>query len=87
MNANYLRFVPLEELQKPKTGYEVLVDFWWIVHPDKGAVFYQRNIQKKNLGSPQCNRDKNVTELVHSRLYTDMEIRQIPLAYILRDYD
>ncbi len=80
-----LSYVSLDEIQKPKNGYEVWVDYWWIVDPEKGAIFSHR--WRGAYGAPQCNRDENVTRLIHSSLYKDMEVHKIPLAYIKRDYD
>jgi hypothetical protein len=87
VDSKFLRYVPLDQLQTPKSGYEVLVDYWWVIDPEKGALFYQRSTKNQSLGSPQCNRDENVTRNIGSKLYKDMEIRQIHLAYVQRNYD
>lgn len=42
-------YIPLEEISKPRHLATVYVNRWWVVHPQKGAMFY------KTKHSPQCN--------------------------------
>lgn len=82
---NGLVFIPLEGLTTPKTGKQVMVDYWWVVHPEKGAAFHQRGRYK----SPQCNQDKTVTDYLFEKMYADqgMEVRLIPMAFLDIEYD
>lgn len=72
-----LSYVPLDELTTPKSG-RVIVDGWWAVHPQRGAIFYGP--------SPQYNTDKRVTEKLQPELYPWAEIQLIPLAF-MHDHD
>lgn len=72
-------YVPEEVAARPTTG-EVIVNNWWIVHPEKGLAFYQGHT---NDYSPQCNRDRNVADHIQPRLHPDSEVRQVPQVYIV----
>ena len=71
----YLSFVSLDELQTPTNGSQVLVDKWWTVHPEKGAVFYQKY-------SPQCNANSKIQEMLGQKLYPWAEAVFLHVAYI-----
>lgn len=86
--SDRLTFTPLDELTKPRNGFEAVVDHYWIVDPARGAAFASRT-KKFPLLSPQCNRDRNLTERLNSELYGNagFEVQQIPVAYIHRGDD
>lgn len=80
-------YVPLDELTTPREG-AVLVDRWWLVDPEKGAIFYEF--------SPQCNSSKTLCESMRRRLsrtpplsanavcnpYDGAVVVFVPVAYI-----
>lgn len=66
-------YIPLDELTTPRSG-RVVVDGWWAVHPERGAVVFR--------GSPQYNTDQRITQQVRVDLYPWAEIRLIPLAFM-----
>ena len=49
--------IQLEELQKPKNGYVVMMNKWWSTFYGK-ALFYNR----KPFYSPQCNSNEKLAE-------------------------
>lgn len=72
-----LRFVPLAELAVPKDG-RVVVDGYWSVHPERGAIFVR--------DSPQYNKDPRIPAMLREKLYPWAEIRFVPLAF-MADHD
>lgn len=74
--------IPLDELTKPKGGQcYVIVDHWWTVDPDKGALIFKMN--KRHEGSPQCNSDKRIVDrMLESRGRDGYVAMQIPLAFM-----
>lgn len=57
--------------------------WWWCVDGDpKRALFYAR--RKHEVGSPQCNFNKAVAEVVGKKLEQDSiaQLIQIPLAFV-----
>lgn len=61
------KFLPVEEAVAPRGGlyFQHYVDAWWLVHPDKGLLFYRRGLG--GLGSPQCNTDERVTRMLFAK--------------------
>ena len=51
---NNMFYIPLKEISTPRHGATVYVDRWWVVHPQKGVMFY------KTKHSPQCNESECV---------------------------
>lgn len=68
-----LTFVPFDELTKPRTGHCV-VNYWWTIHPERGAVFYD--------GEPQCNLNEPVARRLAAGLYPGWPVVQVPVAYL-----
>jgi len=70
---NY-QFMPFEEASAPTKGgyFEHFVDYWWLIHPEKGLVFWnpwvqrhgQRVRERHGLGWPQCNTFRKSTDPV-----------------------
>lgn len=76
-----LAFVPEAEACQPRNGLiECHIDHWWIVHPERGLVFYGAKSTHRESLSPQCNRDRSVTEYLRS-MYPWAEVRQVPLVF------
>ena len=76
-----LKFVPLDQLTTPPPGLiEHLKDRFWIVHPDKGAVFGNPDKKGRDM-SPQCNSNKDCVEAVFINMYPWAEIKFIQSAF------
>jgi hypothetical protein len=74
-----LTYVPLEELARPRNGvWQVYVDYWWTVDPERGAIIFDKWF-------PQCNEAERITRRVTEQLYPWAEARQIPVAYTRYD--
>lgn len=73
-------YVPLELLQTPRTG-ECLVGYFWMVHPEKGALYLldQRNIHRVDGVQEAANRDQRIVERF---LVEGHEVVQVPVAYL-----
>ncbi len=73
-----IKFVPVEEAIVPPPGLiEHLQDYHWVVHPERGLVFWV--IRKHH--SPQCNRDRSITASFCEKMYPWAEVRQIPSVF------
>lgn len=66
--------VPLEKALKPFDNALVLTDRWWVV-VDNCILFYRGY-------SPQCNSQKEITELSMRRLYPKAEAVYFPVIYV-----
>ena len=69
---NYKK-VPIEKAVKPKDGYVVMADRWWIV-VDECILFYRGY-------APQCNDVKAITESIRDRMYPGAEVRFLPMVF------
>lgn len=70
------RTVPIEKITGLVGGHrEVYIDYWWAVSEDECIYLYGGRP-----GSPQCNRDKGLTERVVASLPLPnfKEVRQLP---------
>jgi hypothetical protein len=75
-----LVFVPLDELATPPAGIiEHLLNYWWIMHPSKGAVFYRFDHPKRL--HPQANMNKSVSLKIRDDLYPWAEVVMVAHAY------
>jgi len=71
-----LSFVPIEKATKPQSGMHMIYcDYWWIVHPKKGLIFYGKH-------APQCNFSKEAIEGVRLRLYPWAEVKMVPVVFV-----
>jgi hypothetical protein len=74
-----LRFVPCEKARTPKDGLvHCLLDRWWVIHPEKGIVFWRPS--GKGEGSPQCNSNREITESLAARMYPWARVELIPMV-------
>ncbi len=82
-NDPRLQFIPLDQVEKTSGNFEVYVNAWWMVHPEKGIAFFGRT-EKTRLSecAPQCNRDENLTRWLAEQLYPWAEVKQIPLVML-----
>lgn len=77
MNEKLFFHIHIAQLEEPKSG-ECLIDHWWVVHPVRGALFYEL---PDGSASPQCNSDKTVAGLVREKVYPEHDLVQIATAY------
>lgn len=73
LNPLKISYVPLDELTTPREGY-VLMDRWWVVDRERGAMFYGF--------SPQCNHNRALCEHLCGKLYENAEVVFVPVAFI-----
>ena len=71
-----LVFVPLEKATTPPPGMiEHIANAWWVVHPEKGVVFWGKKFM-----SPQCNTNRSIT--VHlAAMYPWAEVHLISSVF------
>lgn len=87
MNESRCTFLPETEATKPTKGqfFRRVVDSWWVVHPEKGLVFYGKHFR-----SPQCNLNEAITRKLSDGMYEfPHEVKFIELAWVpvdLNDY-
>lgn len=68
MKINKTIHIPIKIASNPKSG-DVICNNWWIVHPEYGVCFYNPlRTFYDGVGSPQCNQDKNVSDILLGRL-------------------
>ena len=61
--------------------------WWWCVNGDPTrAIFYIMGFGQREIGSPQCNANKSVCEIVNANNHMNYpegtELIQIPLAFV-----
>jgi hypothetical protein len=75
-----LVFVPLDELATPPPGIiEHLVNYWWLTHPMKGAVFYKFGHPTRK--HPQANMNKSIMLKIRDDLYPWAEVVMVVHAF------
>lgn len=71
-----LSYVKIETASQPISGLnECIKDSWWMHHPERGLIFYDKQM------SPQCNKNKLISEMVQKRLYPWADIVFVPFVY------
>lgn len=69
--------VSLSELTTPKTGYEVIVDGWWLTQNGNPLMFMLHGVHP----CPQYNSDKRLVEM-RLKNNPQFDMLFIPIAYI-----
>lgn len=73
---DHMIYLPISEITTPKQGRTCHVNRWWVIHPEKGAAFYQ------TVKAPQCN-DVEVGAIEWAAKFpAGHEARLIPVAFI-----
>lgn len=93
MKPDSLVFVPLDVAITPCCG-EAIVDHYWVVHPEKGAVFFNAAPKRAlfigdecileghgRVFVPQCNADEKTAQHLNNRIYPDCETRLIACVF------
>jgi hypothetical protein len=75
-----LVFMPFADIEKRSGPSHVIRDSWWATHPERGLVFYAQGRKTLDNASPQCNRDKRITEMLAGKLYPWAEIKFMPVV-------
>lgn len=72
-----LIFIPLEKAIVCPSGFvQHIKDHWWVVHPEKGLVFWDKKVM-----SPQCNSNESLTRRIWEQMYPWAEIKFIPSVF------
>lgn len=60
-NIDLSKFHFLPEDQVESTAHHVYqyINYFWVVHPEKGLAFYGKGYTK-----PQCNRDQRISDML-----------------------
>lgn len=83
--SRYVDFhVPLDLLTTPRSG-ECIVDSWWMVHPEHGALFVAdlRESSMFRSPTPRTNYDERI---VRRFLQAGYEVKQINVAFMSQAY-
>lgn len=75
-----LLYMPLSETTSRSGPCHAVQNSWWAVHPERGLIFFARGRKSIAHAAPQCNRDKNVAEMVIGKLYPWAQIVFVPLV-------
>lgn len=73
-----LVYMPETDIEKASGICNVMRDRWFMVHPERGLLFYQSNRRRKGQlrgASAQCNTDKAVVERLRQELWPWAELR------------
>lgn len=77
--------VPLDVLTTPRSG-ECVVDSWWMVHPEKGALFcvdrWESSLSRVPI--PRTNYDERI---VRRFLLSGYEALQIKVAFLSQAFE
>ncbi len=80
MNLNQLHYVPIEAASKPANG-EVLVNYWWITHPEREEILFWRQHPRAELKA-QANQNESITRTLISKLYQMHRATFVPAVYL-----
>lgn len=76
MIAKRTKFVSVEDISKPRSGYvRAHVNEWWVVTPDNEVMLYEGR-------SPQCNSNQKIAEMIRNKMYPDCSVVQIEQAFV-----
>lgn len=70
-----LVYVSLDEASQPRDG-EVLINRWWVTHPDKGLAFYGP------ARIPQYHHNQMIAKVLCERLYPGHVVVQVPAVFV-----
>lgn len=76
-----LIYVPKETAILPRTG-ECIIDHWWVIHPERGLVFFVPSLRHSDMPAPQCNLDQRVTDRLCKQLYSNCHVEQISIVFM-----
>lgn len=75
-DSDRLTFVALEVAVEPPPGLiKHIKDHYWIVHPTKGVVFFDK------MKAAQCNVNAEIVRRVLAPMYPWAEVRLIPSVF------
>lgn len=73
-----LVYMPEADIEKASGICSVMRNHWFMVHPERGLLFYQSNRRRKGQlrgASAQCNADRTVAEHLRQKLWPWAELR------------
>jgi hypothetical protein len=86
MNENSFHFLPVVEATSPFSGtyFRLIRDSWWIVHPERGLVFFKRPHYPNGMGAPQCNPNEMIArKMVETIPYEfPVDVRHIERVWV-----
>jgi hypothetical protein len=74
LETTSLTYISFDEAAKPRDG-EVMVDRWWVVHPDKGLAVHGE-------GALQCNTNGSLPQRLAKAYGAPHEVRFFPIAFV-----
>jgi len=76
-----LRYLSFDQASTPTDHSLPIVNHYWLVHPDKGLVFYQSD---RYAIAPQANSNLLITNKINNKMYAnfEFEVRLINVAYV-----
>lgn len=81
-----LTFIPFDDVMKAgsqRMHADVLTDYWWVVHPEKGLVLLSAFGRKH----PVANHNEGIARRQMLPFYDEWaEVRQIPLVILPHNY-
>jgi hypothetical protein len=79
MTLDQAVFMPFDEVQKAQGIVMHRKNCWWIVHPEKGLLFYPYRQKNRSLSkcAAQCNHDELTAKKLGADLWPGTEIRFI----------
>lgn len=87
-----LVYMPEAEIDKADGICSVLRNRWFMVHPERGLLFYQISKQRRGRirgASPQCHDSKEAAEYLRKKLWPWAELRfyeRVIVPIDMRDY-
>lgn len=67
--------IPIDRATTPRTGYVCHAASWWVVTPQREILMYRG-------GSPQCNSDQRIAEMVRKQLYPECSVELLSVVYL-----
>ncbi|UXN70929.1 hypothetical protein N8A98_07000 [Devosia neptuniae] len=81
-----LVYLPETNVMDVKGHCDVIRNRWWVVHPERGLIFWQPETRRRKGqltgAAPQCNSDETITRRVIAKLYPWAEVKQVPLVLL-----
>lgn len=85
MKESQFNFLSIDEATNPTKGqfFERMTDRWWIIHPERGLVFYKGPF-RYGFGSPQCNHSEAIAQKIADSVTYDFphEVCKLDLVWI-----
>lgn len=79
-----LRYLSLDQADAASGICNVMRDYWWVVHPERGLAFWQRDTKQSGLrgASPWGNKNKAITEKIRDMHFPWASVQEVPLVLV-----